>query len=187
MPQYCKGDFPHIFMGVSFPSGYWQVDPAERPKTAFIMSDSLYQFKVMPTGLKESLPTFQRIMELVLRGLHWTTCVIYLDDIICMGKDFNDHIKILEDITHFRKAGVKLYPKKCEFCKSAVKYMGHIVSCEGLALDPVNRQHIGEWPVPRSPTEVRAFLGLWSYYRRFVHKYASIAHPLHRLTHKCDI
>lgn len=62
--------------------------------------------------------------------------------------------------------------------------MGHIVSRDGLALDPVNSERISEWPVPKSPTAVRAFLGLCSYYRRFVHKYAFIAHPLHRLTQK---
>lgn len=136
-------------------------------------------------GLKNSPPTFQRLMELVLRGLHWTTCVIYLDDIICMGQDFSDHLQNLTDIlTRFRQAGLKLNPKKCEFCKPAVKYMGHIVSRDGLALDPVNSQRISEWPVPKSPTEVTAFLGLCSYYRRFVHKYAFIAHALHRLTQK---
>ncbi len=149
-----------FFSTMDMSSGYWQVelDPADRPKTAFTTGDGLCQFKVMPMGLKNSPPTFQRLMELVLRGLHWTTCVIYLDDIICMGQNFEDHLKNLTDIlTRFRQAGLKLNPKKCDFCKSVVKYMGHIVSCDGLALDPVNSQRICEWPVPKSPTEVRAF------------------------------
>lgn len=176
-----------FFSTMDMSSGYWQVEmhSRDRPKTAFTTGDGLYQFKVMPMGLKNSPPTFQRLMELVLRGLHWTTCVIYLDDIICIGRDFDDHLQNLTDIlTRFRQAGLKLNPRKCDFCKSAVKYMGHVVSRDGLTLDPVNSHRVGELPVPRSPTEVRAFLGLCSYYRRFVHKYAFIAHPLHRLTQK---
>lgn len=141
----------------------------------------------MPMGLKNSPPTYQRLMlklKLVLRDLHWTTCVIYFDDIICMGKDFDDHLKNLTDIlTPFRQAGLKLNSKKCDFCKSEVKYNGTHCFTWWTGTGP-GQQPICEWPIPRSPTDVRAFLGLCSYYTRFVHKYAFIAHPLHRLTQK---
>lgn len=151
----------HFFSSMDMSSSYWQIEmgATDRPKTAFTTGDGLYQFKVMPMGLKNSPPTFQRLMELVLRGLHWTTCVIYLDDVICMGKSFDNHLSNLTDIlTRFRRAGLKLNPKKCEFCKSAVKYMGDIVSRDGLTLDPANSQRIRDWPVPQSVTAVRAFL-----------------------------
>ncbi|XP_057188755.1 interleukin-13 receptor subunit alpha-1 isoform X1 [Triplophysa rosa] len=175
------------FSTMDMSAGYWQVelDPQDRHKTAFTTGDGLYQFKVMPMGLKNSPPTFQRLMELVLRGLHWTKCVIYLDDIICMGKDFEDHLQNLTDIlVRFREAGLKLNPRKCQFCKASVTYMAHVVSKDGLALDPAHSQRVRDWPTPQFPTEVRAFLGLCSYYRRFVQNYAFKAHPLYRLTHK---
>ena len=136
-------------------------------------------------GLKSSLPTFQRLTELALRGLQWTKCVVYLDDIICMGKDFEDHMANLTEIlTRFREAGLKLSPQKCQFCQASVKYMVHIVSKEGLALDPAHSQRVRDWPTPRSPIEVQAFLGLCRFYQRFVPNYAVKAQPLHRLTHK---
>ncbi|KAL1260277.1 hypothetical protein QQF64_008104 [Cirrhinus molitorella] len=175
------------FSTMDMSSGYWQVelDMDDRKKTAFTTGDGLYHFKVMPMGLKNSPPTFQRLMELVLRGLHWTKCVIYLDDIICMGKDFEDHIKNLTDIlTRFREAGLKLKPAKCHFCKASVAYMGHVVSKDGLSVNPAHSNKVRDWPTPKSATEVRAFLGLCSYYRRFVQNYAFKAQPLHRLTHK---
>ncbi len=175
------------FSTMDMSSGYWQIelDPNDRKKTAFTTGDGLYHFKVMPMGLKNSPPTFQRLMELVLRGLHWTKCVIYLDDIICMGKDFEDHMTNLTDIlTRFREAGLKLNPAKCHFCKASVTYMGHVVSKDGLSLDPSHSEKVRDWPTPKSATEVRAFLGLCSYYRRFVRDYAFKAELLHRLTHK---
>lgn len=123
-------------------------------------------------------------MQPVLRGPHWTTCVIYLDYIICMGQNFDHNLQILTEVlTWFRQAGLKLNPKKFEFCKSAVQYMGHIVLSWQLPLVPVNSRCICEWPVPRSNSEV-AFLGLCFYYKHFIQTYALVDHLLHRLTQK---
>ncbi len=93
-------------------------------------------------------------------------------------------INLTDILTRFREAGLKLNPAKCHFCKASVTYMGHVVSKDGLSLDPSHSEKVRDWPTPKSATEVRAFLGLCSYYRRFVRDYAFKAQPLHRLTHK---
>lgn len=119
------------FSSMDMSSGYWQVelDANNRQKTAFTAGDSLCQFKVIPMGLKSRPSTFQRLMELVLRGLHWIKCVIYHMILKIFLKDFKDHMKNLTEIlTILREAGLKLNPKKCQFCQASVKYMAHIVS-----------------------------------------------------------
>ncbi len=145
-----------LFSTLDLSSGYWQIqmDDASRKKTAFTTGDSLYHFKVMPMGLINAPPTFQRLMELVLRGLHWSKTLVYLDDIIVFSKTFKDHIQDLSEVFgRLRQAGLKLHPQKCQF-------------------------------FPTTPTEVRAFIGLCSYYRRFIKDFAEKAAPLHSLTKK---
>ncbi len=175
------------FSTLDLASGYWQVqmDPADAEKTAFATEKGMWQFKVMPFGVCNGPATFQRLMEMVLRGLHWTVSLVYLNDIICHSRDFDTRLAHLQEIfDRLRAAGLKLSPKKCNLFQRQVEFLGHVISKDGVATDPQKTAAIREWPVPKSVTEVRSFLGLCSYYRRFIRGFADIARPLHRLTEK---
>ena len=168
-------------------SGYWQVEVAEedREKTAFCTPDGLFEFKVMPFGLCNAPATFQRLMDMVLGGLQWTNCLVYLDDVIVVGRTFREHLQNLRSVfSRLSTAGLKLQPKKCHLCSPQVEFLGHVVSAEGVSTDPKKIEKVANWPVPTSKREVQQFLGLANYYRRFMEDFARIAKPLHRLTEK---
>ena len=176
-----------IFSTLDMTSGYNQVPVRAKdiPKTAFVTRHGLYEFKSAPFGLTNMPATFQRVMELALRGLSWTSCVIYLDDVIVLGSTFTDHInKLRQVLSRLKAANFKLKPSKCALLQNEVPFLGHIVSKQGLSPNPDNIRKVSEWPVPENVTEVRQFLGLASYYRRFVRNFASVAKPLNNLTKK---
>ncbi|KAG8199258.1 hypothetical protein JTE90_003683 [Oedothorax gibbosus] len=177
----------HWFTTLDLKSGYWQVEihPDDKEKTAFTTGHGLWQFKVMPFGLCNAPATFERLMETVLRGLSYEACLVYLDDIVIVGKEFNDHlINIRKVLTKLRYAGLKLSLSKCHFFRREVKYLGHIVSSAGVQTDPDKTEAVKNWPRPKDVHELRSFLGLSTYYRRFVKGFSMIARPLHRLTEK---
>ena len=176
-----------LFSTLDLISGYWQVevDSKDREKTAFCTPLGFFEFRVMPFGLCNAPATFQRLMDLVLAGLQWTSCLVYLDDVIIVGKTFEEHLLHLREVLiRLREAGLKLQPSKCSFCQKKVAFLGHIVSDKGVATDPAKTAQVAKWPTPSSQKEVQQFLGLASYYRRFVKDFATIAKPLHRLTEK---
>ena len=110
-----------FFTTLDLASGYWQVEvaPEDQPKTAFTTLDGLYQFKVMPFGLCNAPTTFQRLMDRVLSGLKWSSCLVYFDDIIVVGTTLQEHLHHLPSVfTHLRGAGLKLKPKKWTLCGS---------------------------------------------------------------------
>ncbi|PIK60135.1 Retrovirus-related Pol polyprotein from transposon [Apostichopus japonicus] len=175
------------FSTLDLASGYWQVEVQERdrPKTAFVTGSGLFQFKVLPFGLCNAPATFERLMERVLKGLQWQTCLLYLDDVIVYGDSFEKTLKRLAGVfQRLREAKLKLNPKKCNLFRREVNYLGHVVSSEGIAPDPEKVRCVLEWPTPCSTTEVRSFVGLCSYYRRFVKGFSHICAPLFRLTEK---
>ena len=168
-------------------SGYWQVelDPKDREKTAFSTQEGLYHFKVMPFGLTNAPATFQRLMDAVLAGLQWKICLVYLDDIIILGRTFEEHLHHLQEVfDRLRQSGLKLKIAKCSLFQKEVCYLGHVVSNKGVATDPSKTDKVAHWPAPTSQRDVQQFLGLANYYRRFVKNFATIAKPLHRLTEK---
>ena len=176
-----------FFSTLDLISGYWQVEmaPEDKEKTAFCTKYGLFQFKVMPFGLSNAPGTFERLMETVLRGMQWERAVLYLDDIIVFSDSIEEHLKRLEEILQrLRAANLMLKPKKCHFFKRQVEFLGHIVSQDGVRTDPQKVEAIKEWPIPRRVRDVRAFLGLTGYYRRFIQDYGKIAKPLHELTEK---
>ena len=139
----------------------------------------------MPFGLTGAPSTFENLIEKVMRGLQWETCVLYLDDVICFGSDFSKTYQNLQEIFgRFRQANLKLKVSKCKFFQESVEFLGHVVSEEGISCDPKKLEAVTEWPVPTCVKEVRSFLGFASYYRSFVLGFSHIAAPLHELTKK---
>ena len=172
------------FSTLDLKSGYWQVplDDAAKEKTAFSTGNGLWQFKVMPFGLCNAPATFERLMEQVLLGLPASIALVYLDDIVVPGHTLPHQINNLRQVFEcMRKAKLKLSPKKCTLFKREVKYLGHTVSGKGIAPDPGKIEAVAQWPRPTTASEIKSFLGLCSYYRRFVPLFAEIAHPLHQL------
>ena len=175
------------FSALDLLSGYWQVEMAgeDQEKTAFCTPEGLFEFSVMPFGLCNAPATFQRLMDMVLTGLQWDSCLVYLDNILIVGKTFSKHLHNLRDVFgRLRGAGLKLQPRKCGFCLPVVGFLGHIVSATGVSTDPSKTEKVAEWPVPSTKREVQQFLGLANYYRKFVQDFASLAKPLHRLSEK---
>ena len=171
------------FSTLDLKSVYWQVelDGQDKEKTAFTTGNGLWQFRVMPFGLCNAPATFERLMEQVLAGLPLHVCLVYLDDILVPGKTFEEELANLRKVfERLKEAKLKLSPKKCTLFQQEVTYLGHVVSEAGVAMDPEKVKVVQTWPIPKTIKEVRSFLGLCSYYRRFIPAFADIAHPLHQ-------
>ena len=176
------------FSTLDLKSGYWQVPITEqdKAKTAFrTSSGQLFEFNQVPFGLCNAPATFSRLMDRVLAGLHWETCLFYLDDIIVFSSTWEEHLARLRQVfERIRHVNLKLGADKCTFAAKEVNYLGHRVTEEGLLPDSSLLAAIREIPPPKTATEVRSFLGLAGYYRRYVKGFAAIAAPLHALTRK---
>ncbi|XP_036003984.1 LOW QUALITY PROTEIN: uncharacterized protein LOC118566341 [Fundulus heteroclitus] len=175
------------FSTLDLTSGYWQVEltPRACKATAFCARTGLFEWNVMPFEVCNAPATFQRLMDPVLAGMQWETCLVYLDDIIVLARDVSEMLQWLGQVFYrLQQANLKLKPAKCCLFRREVAYLGHIVSERGVATDPSKVQKVRMWPTPSSIQEVRRFIGLASYYRRFVKDFASIAEPLHNLTKK---
>jgi hypothetical protein len=173
------------FSTLDMKSGYWQVDleQCDIEETAFSTGYGLWQFTVMPFGLCNAPATFERLMELVLASLPWSVCLLFLDGILVHGKTFEEKILNLHEVFgRFRAANLKLNPKKCELFRQKVLYLGHIVTQEGISTEPSEVEAVTTWPRPTNKRDLRGFLGLCSYYRKFIKSFADIAIPLHKLT-----
>ena len=173
------------FTKLDLRSGYWQVEIAEldKHKTAFQMGTlGFFEFHRMPFGLCNAPSTLQRLMERCMGEMNLRDCLIYLDDIIIFSSTFEEHLERLEAVfSRLQLHNLKLKASKCDFLRSRVAYLGHIVSEEGIQTDPEKTAAIENWPVPKSIKDVRSFLGFTGYYRRFIKDYASIARPLNDL------
>ena len=176
------------FSTLDLKSGYWQVPIAEqdKEKTAFrTSSGQLFEFNQVPFGLCNAPATFSRLMDRVLAGLHWETCLFYLDDIIVFSSTWEEHLARLREVfERLRHAKLKLGATKCTFAAKEVSYLGHRVTEESLLPDPSLLAAIRDILPPKTATEVRSFLGLAGYYRRYVKGFATIAAPLFALTRK---
>ena len=182
----CLGDMSY-FSTVDLQSGYWQVQVEETDihKTAFITKYGLFECIKMPFGLCSAPSTFQRCMELVFPGLQWRTLLIYLDDIIILGRTMEENLERLDEaLGRLQAANLKLKPSKCKLLQREVLFLGHIVSSEGARPNPKLVEAVCQWSPPQDRQGVQQFLGLCNYYRRFVPNFSAIASPLTELTSK---
>ena len=168
-------------------SGYWQLPMSTRAKerSAFCTKRGLFQFTRMPFGLSGAPGSFCRLMSIALRDLLWKVCLCYLDDIVIYARtpeELLERFRIVLD--RLREVGLKVKPSKCELFKKEIKFLGHMVSANGIDPLPEKLETIRNWPTPHCLRDVRAFFGLASYYRRFVRGFATMAEPLTRLTRK---
>lgn len=176
-----------IFSVLDLASGFWQIpmDPSTKHKAAFITHTGIYEWTRMPFGLRNAPITFQMVMTQVLRGLHWKQALVYVDDILIYSKNFEAHLHHLKQVFHrLQDAGLTLKPSKCQFAVEQVSYLGHRFSKNGVMVDPSKIALVQDYPVPKNQNEIRSFMGLCNYYRKFVNSYSIIASPLNELLQK---
>jgi len=159
------------------------MDMKDADKTTFIVRTGTYQFRRLPFGFCNAGSTFKRVIDLALRGLNFYMCLVYLDDIIVYSSTVEEHlIRLKKLFDRIRTANLRLKASKCHLLRAEIKFLGHLVSAEGVSTDSSKVKAVRDWPVPEDLHEVRSFLGLTSYYGRFVLTFAEIAAPLHALT-----
>ena len=167
--------------------GYWQVPMADgaRHLTAFTTPFGLYQFRVMPFGLKGAPATFQRLMDTVLQGLQGFSAA-YIDDLAIHSDSWDDHLRHVRAVLQrLREAGLTAKPKKCQFGMDQCVYLGYVVGNGVIQPERSKLQGVESFPTPSTKIQVQCFLGLTGYYRKFIPNYASLATPLTNLIRKC--
>jgi len=166
-------------------SGYWQValHPEDKGKTVFSTGQGLWQFTVMPFRLFNAPATFERLMDYVLRSLIYDACQVYLDDVIVIGRTFQEQLLNLRKVfQRLREAHLKVNPAKCQLFRKEVRNLGHIVSPSGVTTDTDKLEAVKRWPKPKDKHQLRSFFWGCTYYRRFVSGFEGIAKPLTSLT-----
>ncbi|HSN23026.1 MAG TPA: reverse transcriptase family protein, partial [Methylomicrobium sp.] len=175
------------FSTLDLRAGYHNIPVAEcdRDKTAFVTRRGCWRYTVMPFGLTCSPSVFQRLMDMVLHGLSYEVCLVYLDDIIIYSETFEEHLHRLEAVLQrLRWAKLKLKPSKCHLLQRKVEFLGHTISEAGVEMQSAKIDAIVQWPRPRDIHQLRSFMGLCGYYRRFIAGFADTAAPLHALSSK---
>lgn len=175
------------FSSLDATKGFWNIEMEhkDKEKTAFILPDGLYQWKRMPFGLCNAPATFQRMMNKALGNLVYTKVLVYIDDIIIYSDTFEQHLKDIEEV--FRKlkeANIKLSRSKCYFCQDEVEFLGYRVGQMGVKTVQSKIEKIQNYPIPKDVTQLRGFLGLAGYYRKFIKKFSEIVKPLSELLQK---
>lgn len=173
------------FSVMDLKSGYYQVEMEEedKPKTAFTCPLGFWEFNRMPQGITNAPSTFQRLMERCMGDIHLKEVLVFLDDLIVYSDTLEEHeSRLINVLGRLRDYGLKLSPDKCKFFQTDVRYLGHIVSREGVKTDPDKIRALKTWPRPQNLKELRSFLGFSGYYRRFIKDYSKIVKPLTNLT-----
>ncbi|GBG76173.1 hypothetical protein CBR_g21922 [Chara braunii] len=175
------------FSKIDLKSGYHQIEvhPDDQYKTAFRTRYGHYEFIVMPFGLTNAPATFQRCMNDLFRPWLDRFVVVYLDDFLVFSKTLEEHQGHLRQVLEkLREANFKINAKKCDWAKTQVLYLGHVLDGDGVKPEDSKIAAIRDWPTPRTLTELRSFLGLANYYRKFVRNFSTIAVPLRGLLRK---
>lgn len=169
------------FTTLDLASGFHQIEmhPDDIEKTAFTVENGHYEYRRMPFGLKNAPSTFQRAMEKILRGLINEICVVYMDDIIIFSTSLQEHISNIEKVfQRLREANFKIQLDKSEFLKHETAYLGHIITPDGIKPNPDKVHAIKNFPIPTSTKEIKSFLGLLGYYRKFIPNFSKLTKPL---------
>ncbi|GJY60553.1 putative reverse transcriptase domain-containing protein [Tanacetum coccineum] len=176
-----------VYSKIDLRSGYHQLRVREEdiPKTAFRTRYGHYEFQVMPFGLTNAPAVFMDLMNRVCKPYLDKFVIVFIDDILIYSKNKQEHEEHLKLILELLKKE-ELYAKfsKCEFWIPKVQFLGHVIDSEGIHVDPAKIESIKDWASPKSPTEIRQFLGLAGYYRRFIEGFSKIAKPMTKLTQK---
>ena len=176
------------FSKMDLRSGYNQVlvKEADRPKTAFITNEGLYEYNVLSFGLCNAPSTFQRLVNRILESFtigKKRFVIVYLDDIIIFSETAEEHRQHVRQVLEtLQRELLFANPKKCDFFKTKINFVGHIVGDGRVEMNNEKISAVRDWSALTSATEVRSFLGLANYYRRFIRHFARIAGPLHNLT-----
>lgn len=174
-----------LYTKMDLKSGYLQIPILDRdqPKTAFTTGDGLYQFTVLPAGLKNAPPTFQRIMDHIVGRGREHFCLIYMDDLIVFSESFDDHCRHVGEVLGvLHKHHFQLNPPKCDFFKPEMRYLGHTINANGMR--PLNEkiETIKQLPMPTNLRQANYFIGALGFYRKFIKNFAQMAAPIHRVT-----
>lgn len=165
-----------------------RMDPASEELTTFRTRYGQYKCKVLPFGLTNGPATYQRYMNDVLFEYLDNFCTAYLDDIIIYSEDVTEHeLHVRKVLERLRQAGLQVDIKKCEFSVTRTKYLGFIISTDGIEVDPEKVTVVRNWPYPKTVKGVQAFLGFCNFYRRFISGYGAIAKPLNQCTRKDQV
>ncbi|GJU80451.1 putative reverse transcriptase domain-containing protein [Tanacetum coccineum] len=168
-------------------SGYHQLRVREEdiPNTSFRTRYGHYEFQVMPFGLTNAPAVFMELMNRVCKPYLDRLVIVFVDDILIYSKSEREHREHLKLILELLKRE-ELYAKvlKCDFWLLKVQFLGHVIDSEGIHVDPAKIKSIKDWASPKTPTEIRQFLGLAGYYRRFIEGFSKIAKPMTKLTQK---
>ena len=178
---------PTIFTNIDLKHAYFQVKLTDesKPKTAFTVAGKNYEYCRMVMGLNNSAQCWQRLLTKVLSDMLFTSAIVYLDDVLLLSKNFEQHLTHLEMVfERFRKAKLHMNGKKCKFDVNEVRYLGHILSAAGVSVDRQKTEIITSWPKPKNAKQVKSFLGVANYYRRFLERYSQRSAPLRELTAK---
>ncbi len=168
---------------IDFKSGYFQVglDPKDRPKTAFSTRDQHYQFTVLPQGVTNGPPAFQRIVSQILGPTRWQYSLAYLDDVIIYSPNFEQHLIHLDDILNrLHDANFRLNVEKCQIAKTSIDYLGHHIEHSNIRPNADNIRALLETPQPTTAKEAFRFVKAAEYYRKFIPRFSIIAQPLYK-------
>lgn len=175
------------FADLDLNAGYWQlqIKESDKHKTAFITPSGLYEFNVLPFGLKTSGAIFQRTMDKVLAGLKYRCAIVYVDNIIVYGRTYDEFQGALNLVlTRLKEANLTLKPSKCSFGQDKISVLGYTISGEGILPDETKLEKIKSIKVPTSVSELKSTLGFFSYYRKFLSNFAEVTYPLTKLLRK---
>ncbi|KAA3465609.1 RNA-directed DNA polymerase-like protein [Gossypium australe] len=176
-----------VFSKIDLRSGYYQlgVKDSDMPITVFRTRHGHYEFLIMPFGLTNAPTVFMDLMNRIFRPYLDRFVVVFIDNILIYSRDESEHVEHLRIVLQTLR-DKELYAKfsKCEFWLREVRFLGHIISAEGIRVDPSNISAVVDWKPPRNVSEFRSFLGLAGYYRCFVKGFSMIATPMTRLLQK---